>query len=392
MRFRINKACIVFIYILTYISAVTYLRYTTTDIYSWRLLYLGSVLGIEVLCIIYKIHRKAIILDPFMIVLTTIVLFELCVSYFSGLFVVPMVLVDVVAWPLMLSVYYDYFKENPVPEVFKKITLIGLILVCLLTIPALRLRLSGAGKAAVFATYYCMAFLPMLFMFYKNRVSVLFSGIVALLMLLTFKRSAFIIVVMGLFLYYVISISNQENAKKKIRRAGLFAIGILVFAFAGQFFIEKLNLNILVRLASVLDDGGSGRNRIWAQIIDCFSNSNWIEKWFGHGFHSVFYEVRPLGIARYAHNSFLETLYDYGYIGLSLVVIVVLKIIFSTISMIRHHDEGAPLMAYSLIPMLVLGLVSYFFEQSVIILPLSILWGICMGSYFGKSTQRGLVK
>ena len=392
MRFRINKACIVFIYILTYISAVTYLRYTTTDIYSWRLLYLGSVLGIEVLCIIYKIHRKAIILDPFMIVLTTIVLFELCVSYFSGLFVVPMVLVDVVAWPLMLSVYYDYFKENPVPEVFKKITLIGLILVCLLTIPALRLRLSGAGKAAVFATYYCMAFLPMLFMFYKNRVSVLFSGIVALLMLLTFKRSAFIIVVMGLFLYYVISISNQENAKKKIRRAGLFAIGILVFAFAGQFFIEKLNLNILVRLASVLDDGGSGRNRIWAQIIDCFSNSNWIEKWFGHGFHSVFYEVRPLGIARYAHNSFLATLYDYGYIGLSLVVIVVLKIIFSTISMIRHHDEGAPLMAYSLIPMLVLGLVSYFFEQSVIILPLSILWGICMGSYFGKSTQRGLVK
>ena len=80
----------------------------------------------------------------------------------------------------------------------------------------------------------------------------------------------------------------------------------------------------------------------------------------------------------------LRTLYDYGYIGLSLVVTVVLKIVLDTIRMIRRHYEYAPLMAYSLAPMLILGFVSYFFEQSVIILPLCILWGICMGRFFGK--------
>ena len=390
MKFKVNNACIVLIYILTFVSALTYLRYTTTDVYAWRILYLGSVLGINVLCIIYKLCRRAIILDRLMVVLAVIVLLELCVSYFSGLFVVPMILVDVMAWPMMLSVYYDYSKENQLPEVFRKITLVGMVLVCLFTIPALRLRLSGGGRAAVFATYYCMTFLPMIFMFYKNRIAVIFSGIVTVLMLLTFKRSAFIIVLTGLFLYYVVSISNQENARKKIRRAALFAVGIIIFAFVGQYIIDKLNLNILQRLATIMDDGGSGRNRIWAQVMDYFRNSSSIEKWFGHGFHSVFYEIRPLGIARYAHNSFLETLYDYGYIGLSLVICVVLRIIIDTIRMIRHHDGYAPLMAYSLVPMLILGFVSYFFEQSVIILPLSILWGICMGSFYGKPIQGGL--
>ena len=390
MKIKVSNACIVLIYILTFTSALTYLRYTTTDIYTWRILYLVSVLGINVLCIIYKLHRRAIILDRFTMLLGVIILLELCVSYFSGLFVVPMILVDVMAWPMMLSVYYDYSKENPMPGVFKKITMIGMVLICLFAIPALRLRLNGAGRAAVFSTYYCIAFLPMIFMFFKNKVAVIFSGVVSVLMLLTFKRSAFIIVPTGLFLYYIVSISNQENSKKKIRRAALFAVGIVVFAFVGQYLIDKFNLNILQRLASIMDDGGSGRNRIWAQVMDCFRNSSTIEKWLGHGFHSVFYEIRPLGIARYAHNSFLETLYDYGYIGLSLVIFVVLRIIIDTVKMVRNHDEYAPLMAYSLVPMLVLGFVSYFFEQSVIILPLSLLWGICMGSFYGKSSQGRL--
>ncbi len=387
MKVRINNACIVTIYILTFVSALTYLRYTITDAYIWRILYLGSVLGINVLCIVYKLFRRFIKVDWFTLLLAVIVLFELCVSYFKGLFIVPMILVDVMAWPMMLSVYYDYSKEYHIPEAFKKITLIGMILVFLFTIPALRLRLIGAGSSAVFATYYCISFLPLIFMFYKNRIAILFSGIVLVLMLFTLKRSAFIIVIAGLFLYYVSLVSSQENSKKKIRNATLLVIGILTVVLAGQFLIRRYNLNILVRLARIAEDGGSGRNRIWAQIMDYFSNSSLFEKWFGHGFHSVFYEIRPLGIARYAHNSFLETLYDYGYIGLSLILAVVLKTIFETVRMIRQHDEYAPLMAYTLAPMLVLGFVSYFFEQSVIILPLSIVWGICMGSY---STKRRL--
>ena len=388
MKIKINKACIVLIYILTFVSALTYLRHTTTDVYAWRILYLCSVLGINVLCIVYEICRRTIIFDRFTLLLAVIVILELCVSCFSGLFVVPMILVDVIAWPMMLSVYYDYSKENQVPEVFKGITLIGMVLVCLFAIPALRMRFSGNGNAAVYATYYCMTFLPMIFMFYENKIIMLFSGIVSIMMLLTSKRAALLIIMTGLLLYYMVSISNQDNSRKKIRRAALFAFGIIVFAFIGQYLIEKLHLNILQRLAQMLDDGGSGRIRIWAQVMDYFRSSSSIEKWFGHGFHSVFYEVRPLGIARYAHNSFLETLYDYGYVGLLLIICVVLRIILDTIRMIRHHDVYAPLMAYSLAPMLILGLVSYIFEQSVVILPLSVLWGICMGSYYRKSSKR----
>ena len=68
---------------------------------------------------------------------------------------------------------------------------------------------------------------------------------------------------------------------------------------------------------------GAGRTRIWNQVIDYYKASPTREKVLGHGFHSVFYQIRPLGIARYAHNSLLESLYDYGIVGLTLVLIVV---------------------------------------------------------------------
>ena len=364
MVIKIKDTCIVIIYVLIFVSALAYVRFTVTNVYKWRMLYFASIFGIIGASVIYKLNRRRIVLDPLMIILCLIIVYELVVSYFSNLVVIPMIIVDVIPWPLLLSVFYDYSKFHRIPDSFGLITFVGMMFVCTLSIPNIIARFTGNGNAAVFSTYYCISFLPMVFITGKQKAIVFFSVIVGLIMLLSLKRAAFIIVLAGLFFYYVTSIGNQKDSKKKIRRAMLFALVAIVVLFIGRYVILRMNLNILYRLSRIVEDGGSGRDRIWNQIGTLFNSSRTIEKWFGHGFHAVFYKVKPLGIARYAHNSFLETLYDYGYIGLTTIVIVVLRIL----------------------------IVSYFFEQSVIILPLCVVWGICMGTFLGRSNDANEVE
>jgi O-antigen ligase len=132
----------------------------------------------------------------------------------------------------------------------------------------------------------------------------------------------------------------------------------------------------------MMEDGGSGRTEIWQTVWRKFASSPFSEKLFGHGFHAVAYKVMPLGYSRFAHNSWLEILYDYGMVGLGLIVILVLYFIVKTVKMIREKSAMSPVMGYTIVGMLVMATVSYFFEQSVIILPFCMVWGICVGSHY----------
>ena len=77
-------------------------------------------------------------------------------------------------------------------------------------------------------------------------------------------------------------------------------------------------------------------------------------------------------------------MYDYGVFGLLMVIFLMMLIIGATLMMIAMKYKYAPMMAFSLFPMGVLSLASYFFEQSYIILPICAMWGIAMGSFMGK--------
>ncbi|MEE0725108.1 MAG: O-antigen ligase family protein, partial [Clostridium saudiense] len=148
------------------------------------------------------------------------------------------------------------------------------------------------------------------------------------------------------------------------------------------------NITVLQRLSNISEDGGSGRNLIWADVIQSFKSSSITEKVFGHGYQNVYYELKPLGFDRLAHNSYIEYLYDYGYIGTILLIILLIGIIRFSFKMLRKYDKGAAPLFYSLIVTVLLSVFSYFFEQSAIILPFSILWGCCIGSFKRKEVKK----
>ncbi len=366
MKIKVNNACIILSYIFVFISAFTYLRFTVTQIYRWRLLYLSSMMGIIILSFIYIFayaSKKFFTINCITVLLIFIVVYELIISAFSGLFVAPMILIDVISWPLVFVVFYDYCKKYELPKCFSWLTLVGSIIVCILSIPNIMTTSVQVRGSSIFAAYYSFAFLPMVYLLRSKRESLLLS------------------VVVGISAYYILSNHVQNKSIKQMQKyIGLMIVFIAV-AILCQMMIERLGLDIIARLTNISEDGGSGRSRIWRQVMSYFQDSSVLEKIFGHGFHAVFYEIKPLGIARYAHNSLIETLYDYGILGLILILVLIWKIISKTVNMVKTKSTLAPAMSFTVFSLIVLTLVSYFFEQSLIIVPFSIAWGVCLGKY-----------
>ena len=388
MKIRMNlkkDLCVFLIYVLVFISAITQMCFTITDSYIWRIMYHGSVHAIIALSLIYFISIKNLKVNSLTVLLSVMVLFELITSYVNSLFVIPMIFVDVLTWPLVLVVFFYYTKENKIPDFIKPLTFIGVTLVCLLSILNIIGYYSNHNGAAVFGSYYSLTFLPLLYMVGTKKINILYSIFVLLLMLFSLKRAGLIVALAGIGVYYCLLDSLSDNKKfilkNKLHKLFKLLLLLLLIGFIGRYIIYIFDLNILDRLLNLAEDRGSGRLGIWNQVIDAFNHSSQFEKWFGHGFHSVFYQIQPFGIKRFAHNSFVETLYDYGYIGLCFLMCFIAQIIHNFIRMFKVNYQFAPVMGYSIVVMLVLSLVSYFFEQAIMILPLSVIWGMILGSF-----------
>ena len=378
MTVKPRKLCITLLYIYIYICALTYIRWSYVHTPISQRIYIATQLSIVLICLIYIVLSSKVFRVRFLpILLGGMMLYEIIISAVRGLFVTPNFFMDALPWPLVLIVFYHYSNREQLPSCFKGISITGLILVCILSLPNIFMReLSGTG---IFATYYCISMLAMVYFFVNdNKVCGVFSALVGILMVLTAKRGAVIVIALGVGMYYLLRIQQEEQDIKRIRKMSGYIISIMVIALVGIYLINSLNLNILDRLLSMTDDGGSGRTRIWESVLDFYNNSTRREQLFGNGFHAVYYRVRPFGISRYAHNSYIETLYDYGIVGTALLLMFVLFLLFKFIKIVRKKNKAAPAMGFTIIIMLVLSLVSYFFEQSVMITPLCVIWGVCL--------------
>lgn len=388
MKIRINlknDLCVLLIYVFIFVTAITEMCFTITDSYIWRIMYHGSVHAIIALSIIYFFSIGIIKVNRLTALLSIMVLFELVTSYINSLFVIPMIFVDVITWPFVLMVFFYYAHENKTPSFLKPITVIGVTLVCLLSIRCIVGYYAINSGDVVFASYYSLTFLPLVYMVGTKKVNAIYSVFVLLLMLFSLKRAGLVAALSGIGIYYFLLdylFDDKRNTlKNKLNKTFKWLLLLLITVFIGYFVIYKFDLNILDRLLSTTQDQGSGRLRIWNQVIDAFNASTQFEKLFGHGFHSVFYQLQPLGIKRYAHNSFVETLYDYGYVGLCMLILFIVHMIWYFIRMVRLKHPFTPVMGYSIVVMLILSLVSYFFEQAIVILPLSAAWGMILGSF-----------
>lgn len=390
MIIKVKNTCISLIYVFSFVFALTYIVFCLTNSYNWRIISSTPIFLVIFLSLIYFICKRYIRVEVVGILLVLMTLYELMAAVISKTFIIPNVFMDVIAWPLLFLVFLDYSKEHDVQGAgVYRITVVGMMLICALVVFVLvRLSQIGRNGNALFATYFAFSYLPFVFLFCGRKTSVFFGAIVLTLTVFSLKRAAFIIVVVGISVYYIIDSYIAGEQRVRTKRIILTIVLLIFMGLFTMYLINKYNIGILGRLSSAVDDGGSGRTRIWSLIIHEFKNSNIVEKIFGHGFHYVYYELRPFGIARFAHNSLLEILFDYGIIGLFFLGSFIVYLLSQTFRMVKTKSTMAPVMCFTMVSMIVLTAISYFFEQSVMTIPHVMIWGICIGRFVREKNQK----
>lgn len=138
-------------------------------------------------------------------------------------------------------------------------------------------------------------------------------------------------------------------------------------------------LNILERMSRIKDDGGSGRNVMYLQIIDGMKQSTLLEWIIGHGFGRT---VDVLIIHDTAHNDFLEILYNYGLFPMIMFILFYLHIIREGINMWRKRYEYAGVYMGAIVISLLLSLLStYCVSYAYVTCGMACL-GVIMGDWY----------
>lgn len=168
------------------------------------------------------------------------------------------------------------------------------------------------------------------FVMMMNRRKWLKYILYILIMALAFmslKRSIIITVVVSSIIYLLLT-NHKEMFKK-----WYFWLAVIGIIYVGMYLYDTMGEMIAYRFSTMEEGGGSGRNVIYERIINAFKQSDLGDIIFGHGFMSVI----SINDWKLAHNDFLQLLYDYGVIGLTLFVCFLLSLCFLAIKKYKYR-------------------------------------------------------
>lgn len=181
----------------------------------------------------------------------------------------------------------------------------------------------------------------------------------------------------GFAVFYLTDGKSKKPIKKRLERiVKITILGLIVIAFL-VLVLSRFGIDVLGRFSELSSDGGSGRNIVWAKVLASFSNSDLKRKIFGHGINSVFQTVTIYSDVRIkAHNDFIETLHDYGYFGLFLLIAFIAMLFKEWYYQFREHTEQLAIYSFSMIVTIFFATFSYFFIESTVINYMAVYWGI----------------
>lgn len=190
---------------------------------------------------------------------------------------------------------------------------------------------------------FCTIFLVPIVAFPRKKLFGLALFIVEVLIILfSIKRSAIIAVTFAsaIYLFQILFFDKALSFKKKILI--IFVVVPLIVGAVASYASNETFDKVMERIENMENDGGSGRDVIYANIVERIANSNDVQLLFGHGYDSV-QEKFSLP----AHNDLLEIAHDYGVISIIFWIFVILTIFMMPVKLIhqKKYQIGALLIA-----------------------------------------------
>lgn len=162
--------------------------------------------------------------------------------------------------------------------------------------------------------YSLVALFPFLLLLWDKKWIMIILMVASLVFIVfCLKRGAMICVASFLLItfYMIIRSVKKKNAYKYLIR---FSVFIIIVAIVYAFFTVYEDNEFLQRR---FDHGSDAREYIYTKILSGLENSDILELFIGHGPLST---VTVSG--NYAHNDWLEIVYDFGIVGLILYIMI----------------------------------------------------------------------
>lgn len=231
--------------------------------------------------------------------------------------------------------------------------------------------------ALISTAYYALFLMPFAFMIKRKWLMWFLVCIIFLTVVLSSKRAGFISFIGALivYAYLTIKIDNKGDGSRLKYLLSFVLVGIIGLQLFNSF-ISTNDIHLLDRLATMSEDGGSGRDEVYAYTWGLLMDSDLLSLLFGHGFNTVVH-YSILGLS--AHTDFLETPFDYGIVGMIIYIIFYFRLFKYYKILKRYNPNYAPIFLSTLFITLVLSAFAHLIIYPTHYLFFCMYWGFLMG-------------
>lgn len=299
---------------------------------------------------------------------------------------------DMLIWPmLILDAYLVCSRYEPEQHSFGFATYLSELVLVAAAVPLVLTHLRGYTYYGMIVrpVYFCFALIPFVLIqkdgFWKNAVIVL----VCLMEVASTKRAGAIACIGGVCVYYILRLHIEGSLGKKMKAIAKYIVVAAVACAAISVYSMTHSIAILERFANLSNDGGSGRLEIWGKVFKAFLHLDKFQQMIGRGYQAVSAELQVINSHTInAHNDFVEYLYDFGYVGLVLLVLLYVFLFVQLYQLWSKKCWIAPAYGCCLFMLLVMSMFSYGFVQSTTIDFLCIFTG-CACALNRRKTPSG---
>ena len=230
--------------------------------------------------------------------------------------------------------------------------------------------------------YFISYLMPVVLLLRSKVLKVGILLLIFVVVILSYKRLAILAYSTSILVYFYYLSRSGSNAKFwKIITVFLGSVMfIAVMAFSFRYMGAAFGLDWSGRMSDMVSGGGSGRFDIWKGTIAALASqpSYWL---FGHGYLAT--ENTAFG---WAHNDFIEILYDFGLLGLALYLMFIGKIIKTFIEMKKLRYMHLDAFAVSLVWFAWGTMFSMLVIKPFWFLSLAFFWGMTIADF--ENTKR----
>jgi len=177
---------------------------------------------------------------------------------------------------------------------------------------------STSGDIVNNTAYLFVGLIPFVFIIKKRLYAYLSIAVISYFIILSAKRGALVVGVLGLVMYAYYQIRTIPK-KNKLRVYALVFVGFIALGF---FTLKSYSQNIFLQTRVQQAETGiwSGRENIYVNIFTEWLNSDSIIQFiFGYGFMG---SMKISGTGNVAHNDWLELLANNGIIGILIYLVL----------------------------------------------------------------------